>query len=224
MIPSTLNATAFNGPISSTGTATFPALVLNGSQTLVGLQGTFGTKLADASGSWTNGHLLSANSTSDIVDSTLALSNIPLLNASNTFTGATNTFAAISATTISATLVTAATLNATTGYEIGGSFGTSGYCLTSTGSGSAYASCPLPMYEPNGTALTGGHIVTFAVNLSGGTATVNFTGSAQFVTHAFCTASDYFNPQPVQATLITVNQLVLTGSSNDGIMFICVGN
>jgi len=57
------------GTLGVTGAATLStSLVLNGSQAATGYQGTAGTKLVTGSGSWTNGHHLCANGTSDAID------------------------------------------------------------------------------------------------------------------------------------------------------------
>jgi hypothetical protein len=59
----------FSGNPAFTGTPTFAGFQLPAlSQTVIGLQGSTGTKLATASGSFTNTHLLCANATADIVD------------------------------------------------------------------------------------------------------------------------------------------------------------
>jgi hypothetical protein len=62
---------------------TTASLVVAGSQVITSVQGTTGTKLSVASGTFTNGNLRSTNSTGDEIDSTIAVSAICLMSGTN---------------------------------------------------------------------------------------------------------------------------------------------
>lgn len=65
-------ATTVSSTLGVTGLSSLGNLTVNGSQTLTALHGSVGSTLTtSAPGGWTNGHLLSANSTADIADSGL---------------------------------------------------------------------------------------------------------------------------------------------------------
>jgi len=74
------------GVTTLSGSLSAPSFSLNGSQFATGFQGSAGTKLATATGSWSNGILLQSNANSDIAATTLPASQIPLLNGSNVWT------------------------------------------------------------------------------------------------------------------------------------------
>lgn len=124
--------------------------------------------------------------------------------------------------------------NATTGYQVGGSYGTSGQCLTSTGSGSAIVNCP---YYMGGTpsasvgagagggassSLTAGSkdhagLVGVAFGSAPGAGTLTtVTFSTPFPTTSFCTIS----PANGAAAAIQVSAQVsvLTNNANNFII------
>lgn len=210
MIPSTLNATTFAG-------VTTPTLVINGSQVLDGVQGSAGTKIATASGSFTNGVLIMANATGDLVTSGIAAANLPLLNGTNSFT-ATNTF-----TTINAAVVNTPTFNAATGYQIGGSYGTAQLCLVSAGgAGTAFNSCT-PFYPANGGASNLiWKIVETQVTLSGGTGTVTLTGTAIFAANPKCWGNDRTAANAVSVLASSGSSIGVTGTGTDVIDVYCI--
>lgn len=73
------------------GAITPSSISLNGSQVVNGLQGSTGTKLMAASGSFSSGNLLSSDGSGNAINSGVSATNLVLLNATQTFT-APNTF------------------------------------------------------------------------------------------------------------------------------------
>jgi hypothetical protein len=77
---------AVTGTTTLSGSLSAPSFSLGGSQFANGFQGSSGTKIATASGSWSNGILLQSNASSDIASTTIPAAQVPLLNATNTWT------------------------------------------------------------------------------------------------------------------------------------------
>jgi hypothetical protein len=103
------------GTLYSAGAATLAtSLALNGSQALTSVQGTAGTKLPAASGTFTNGNLRSTNSTGDEIDSGVAATSLTVrsgtvaITANATALTCTTGTASISGATTSMTAVASA--------------------------------------------------------------------------------------------------------------------
>jgi hypothetical protein len=71
-----LGSRTCSSQLTATGAGSFGSLLVNSSQALTSVQGTAGTKLPAASGTFTNGNLRSTNSTGDEVDSGIAASSV----------------------------------------------------------------------------------------------------------------------------------------------------
>jgi len=118
--------------------------------------------------------------------------------------------------------VTAPTINATTGYQINGSYGTSGQIVTSTGSGTQF-SPPIVQYSQNGTLQTGIKLVSGAAHLSGGTATAPLLGSAIFSGSFQCWGNDVDADNAVSVVATSGSLVTITGTSTDHVQFTCMG-
>jgi len=120
MIPSTLNSTTING------------LTVNGNETVSGTLGVTGassfTGNVTLSGTLAAAGSITSSATLFGLEATIGVGGIAttgFLTASQSITSSTS-------------LVAGTFVNAATGYQIGGSYGTSGYCLQSTGTGTAF--------------------------------------------------------------------------------------
>lgn len=91
------------------GAITPSSVSIDGSQTINGVQGTTGTKIAATSGAFTNGNLRASDVNGNEVDSGVAVSNVPKLNSINTFTEALSaeTFSSSTAVTLTAGMAVA---------------------------------------------------------------------------------------------------------------------
>ena len=125
----------------------------------------------------------------------------------------------------SSTAIAAPVINATSGYQIGGSFGTAGQVPMSTGTGTTFITPAVTAsYTQNGTFQSSLKIVTGAVVLSGGTATMTLLGSAIFTTSYLCWANDITAPNAASAVVATFSTVTVTGTTTDHIQVICLGN
>lgn len=82
------------------------------------------------------------------------------------------------------------------------------------------------VYNTGGTMQSNYHAVVGAVSLSGGTATVTFTGAAAFTsTTTFqCMGANASNSNAFKILKVSGSQLTITGTGTDAIMFRCEGN
>jgi hypothetical protein len=155
-------------------------LEVNASQALTSVQGTAGTKLPAASGSFTNGNLRSTNSTGDEVDSGVAATSVALSapTGTATYTPGTGVTSVVCATGYSCnntrgTLTIVAAVGATTG-----TIATVNFSTTLSAAPACFA------YENGGSTnfgignsapTTGAFNITAAVSVSLQTLTVNYT-------------------------------------------------
>lgn len=207
MIPGTLNATSFSGNVGVNGSLSATGTLIAGASTLasVGVSGPV------------------------TVGSTLGVAGTSTLSGSATVGG---TLGVTGAVTLSSTLnasgaITAPTINSTTGYQINGSYGTSGQCLISTGTGTAYNSNCTRIYVIPGVLLgNNSHIIYYAVQLSGGTGTVTFTGGGAFSTAGsyFCSANDETAIEPVQVVTNSGSLVTFNGTGSDIVGGVCAGD
>lgn len=84
----------------------------------------------------------------------------------------------------------------------------------------------LPVYQASGTAVTNAHAVVGFVNLSGGAATVTFSGSAVFSSSASytCNGHDDGNSNAVYFKQSSGTSLAVTGTGGDAIFYSCIGD
>lgn len=92
----------FSTPIAGS-TGAFTTIAVGGSQALTGVQGTVGTKLPAASGTFTSGNLRSTNSTGDEVDSGVAASTVSRVSNAITSATAGSGISAVTCTTAACT-------------------------------------------------------------------------------------------------------------------------
>jgi hypothetical protein len=239
MLPSTINATTVGGALTVTGAETVGgALGVTGATTLT--SATLSTTLG-VTGNTTLGGTL------QVTGATTLLGTLGIT--SNASSG--GYFTATGAITSSTSLI-APLANVTTGYQIGSSYGTAGYCLESTGTGTQFlAGCSMggtPVLTLGSGAgsgspsdsLTAGSLdrggvisVTTGTTPSASQTIVTATFSTAFPTAAFCTVSPANNNAATLGSIIVgnaktaftirANTVALTGATTYQWSYVCNG-
>lgn len=208
---------SISGPLSiglypfAAGPGSLSSLSLNGSQPVNGLEGSLGLKLATASGTWTPNHLLTANSSLDIVDTGTALSDIAFLDTTNVFTQAQT-----------APIFNVSVFGA---FEVNGMVGGSvaiPWCLTGNGTSSEYENCVNLFTRTGQKSDLAFQIVSFPTTLSGGTSVVTLSGAAVFPVTPSCWGNDTTAGNAVGVTPTSGSGLTVHGTGTDSITVFCM--
>jgi hypothetical protein len=98
--------------------------------------------------------------------------------------------------------------------------------LTATGNITATGTGTMPVYGNTGTAFTAQHMTVGYQALTGGTATVTFSGAGAFTnaTSYLCTATSSSGSGGVMAAPQSGTSLTLSGTGTDVIAYQCIGN